>query len=837
MKASVNWIKSITEQYQTSANLIPDDISDLVEIIGAQLGAVEEVTDTGKKYQGIVIVKVISCVKHPGADKLSVCRVDDDGKVKEAARGKQGLIEIVCGAPNVKAGMLAAWLPPGNTVPSTFDKEPLVLEAREIRGVVSNGMLASLKELDIGDDHSGILEIDKNAKPGDDFAELYRMDDRIIEIENKMFTHRPDCFGMLGIARELAGIQGLSFKSPDWYKEDAAAPMSRARDDHKLAVKNEIPQLVPRFCALVIKDVLVGPSPVWLRASLSRVGIKSINNIVDLTNFYMLLTAQPLHAYDYDKVKTGMLGVRLSKKGEELRLLGGKIIRLEDDTMVITDGGRPIGLGGVMGGEDTQVDENTKKIILECASFDMNATRKTAMAHGLFTDAATRFTKNQSPRQNQAVIAKAAADILRSAGGRVSGKLLDDKHFSLKNTVVIVSSDFVNERLGLNLPPAEIKKILENVEFKVEAGGKKLEVTAPFWRTDIEIPEDLVEEVGRLYGYGRLPVVLPVRGLEPAQRDGLLSFKSQLRGILRRSGANEVLTYSFVHGSLMQKAGQEPKDAYRLANALSPDLQYYRLSLTPSLLEKVQPNTRAGFDEFALFEIGKGHNRQHQADGDEKVPAEFQMLALAVTARGKSAKTNGSPYFQARRLLDYLAKELGIDLEYRPFKAEESYPVMRPYDHERSAQVWDKATDQPLGTVGEYKQSIIQDLKLMNFIAGFEISVEGLLAAASPAGYQPLNRYPALEQDFCLRAKATITYAELVGFMSSSLEKFSRPHGYRFSLRPLDIYQKESERKFKQTTWRIALWHPERTLTMTEANKLSDKIAETANKELGAKRI
>ncbi|HEX5395081.1 MAG TPA: phenylalanine--tRNA ligase subunit beta [Candidatus Saccharimonadales bacterium] len=837
MKVSTNWINSITEQYRTSANLIPADINELVEIIGAQLGAVDEVTDTAKKYKGIIVVKVVSSAKHPNADKLSVCLVDDGKAVKGVKRDKDGLVEIVCGAPNVKAGMLAAWIPPGNAVPSSIDKDPFVLEAREIRGVVSNGMLASAQELDIGDDHSGIVEIDKPAQPGDSFSELYRMDDHIIDIENKMFTHRPDCFGMLGIARELAGIQHKSFKSPPWYIENAMAPASRARDDHNLTVKNEVPKVVPRFCALVIKDVKVGSSPLWLRASLSRLGVKPINNIVDMTNFYMLLTAQPLHAYDYDKVKTGMIGVRNSKKGEELKLLGGKTVKLGSGAIVITDGNKPIGLGGVMGGQDTEVDMNTKAIILECASFDMNATRRTAMAYGLFTDAATRFSKNQSPRQNLAVISKAAEEIMKLAGGRVSGKIIDDKHYAAKVINVKLSESFINGRLGLALAAKEIKRILENVEFKVAASGGIITVTVPFWRTDISIAEDVVEEVGRLYGYHKLPVVLPARNLKPAPEDKLLSYKDRLRGVLRSAGANEVLSYSFVHGSLLEKAGQNPSDAYQLANALSPELQYYRLSLTPSLLENINPNIKSGFDDFAIFEIGKGHNRQHSSDGKESVPAEFQMLSLVVTSRQKKIKSSGAPYFQARALLGYLAAENGINLELRDFKKEEPYPVMKPFDHKRSAQVWDADSKMPLGTVGEFKPSVLGNFKLPEFTAGFELSVDGLLAASKPPQYQPLNRFPALEQDICLRAPANLSYQRLSGFLAGELQKQSAGYGYGFAVSPLDIFSKPGDTKHKQTTWRINLWHPDRTLTTREVNKLFDKIAQNAEKELGAKRV
>ncbi len=831
MKVSLNWIKSITEQYHSSANLVPDGINALVEKIGAQLGAVEEVIDIGKKYEAIVVVKVVSCQKHPNGDKLSVCLVDDGKSVKSVKRNKDGLVEIVCGAANVKVGMLAAWIPPGATVPSTYDKEPFVIEAREIRGVISNGMLASLKELDIGDDHSGILEIDKTAKPGDSFAELYRMDDFVIDIENKMFTHRPDCFGMLGIARELAGIQGLMFRSPDWYREAVEIKSDGRNNGLELTIKNDVPKLVPRFCAVVIKDIKVGPSPVWLRASLSRVGVKSINNIVDLTNFYMLLTAQPLHAYDYNKVKTRVLGARLSKKGEKLKLLGGKEITLADGAVVITDGKKPVGLGGIMGGADTEVDDNTKNIILECANFDMNITRKTAMEYGLFTDAATRFTKNQSPRQNRAVIAKTADDILKIAGGRIGGQIIDDKHFQNREKSVKTNADFINGRLGLELAASEIKKLLENVEFKVVLQGLSLQIEAPFWRTDIEIPEDIVEEVGRLYGYDKLPKALPERDLTPASTNQMADFKNRVRNVLSRAGANEVLTYSFVHGSLLKKVSQDPKQAYQIANALSPDLQHYRLSLTPSLLEKVHPNIRAGYGKFALFEIGKTHVK-NELDA-EKLPKEYERLSLVIASKDR---LSGAPYFAAKALCDYLLHELGIHrARYVPLSKNPSLASPTYYQTGRSAEV--KVGSILVGRVGEYQEQTRLSLKLPESCAGFDLHLKDLLKLSNASTYRPLNRFPELEQDLCLRTLSQLSYGELTDFVLKNLERLSKPHGYKQWIKPIDIYQREGDEKHKQTTWRIVLWHPERTLTTQESNVLLDKLAENAKKELKAERI
>ena len=828
MKVSLNWVKQLT-----SVELSAEE---LLEKIGAQLGAVDEAVDTSQKYQGIVVVRVVSCQEHPNADKLSVCLVDDGGKHKKIKRDTKGLIEIVCGAPNVKAGMLAVWLPPGATVPSTYEKEPLVLEAREIRDVMSNGMLASAKELDIGDDHSGIVQVDKDAKPGDDFAELYKMNDLIIDIENKMFTHRPDLFGALGIAREIAGIQGHKFNSPDWYTENAGLPTDGRKNVLKLTVKNDAQKLVKRFCAVAIKDVKVEPSPLWLRASLSRLGVKSINNIVDLTNFYMLLSAQPLHAYDYDKVKTGVLGVRLSKKGEKLNLLNGKEVVLVDGAVVITDGKKPIGLGGIMGGADTEVGEKTKNIILEVASFDMNRTRQTAMEYGLFTDAATRFTKNQSPRQNLAVLCKAAEDIKRLAGGRQASPIIDDKNLPPAAGPVKVAVDFINSRLGLQLKPTEIKKLLENVEFKVD-GTNELKISAPFWRTDIEIPEDIVEETGRLYGYDKLPVKLPAKNLAPAVRNAAVDFKTQLRDILSRAGANEVLTYSFVHEKLFKSVGQNPNDAYHIRNAVSPDLQYYRLSLTPSLLDKVHANQRAGFKEFALFELGLGRN-QKMKDPKTKLPVEFPMLSLVYASSLKSAKTNGAAYYEAKKILNYLLGELGIKPDYRPILAEEDYPVAKPFDHARSAQVWDKKTNMPLGMVGEYNPVAAHSLKLPAYSAGFEVGIDQLMSAAPhQTEYRPLNRFPSSNQDICLRLPVNVNFGKVDEFMNYQLEKLTKKGGYSYASEPIDIFQKPADKQHHQITWRLSFWHPEKTLTTDEVNKLLDELSAKAKIELKAERV
>lgn len=824
MKISLNSIRGMMRRYNCGDDVTAIGADKLVEKIGAQLGAVEEVINFGERYEGIVIVKVVKVEKHPNADKLHVCQVD---------AGKSELMQVVCGAPNVHEGMLAAWLPPGSTVPSTFGKEPFVLEARELRGVVSNGMLASPKELGIGDSHEGLLELD-NGQPGDDFAEVFELkNDVVLDLENKMFTHRPDCFGFLGVARELAGIQHIPFKSPEWYSADREFSGVET-DELPLKVANELPELVPRFTAITMSGVEVGESPVWLQVELAKVGLKPINNIVDYTNFFMLETGQPLHAYDYDKVKELSGGdpaivIRKPRKGEKIKLLNGKEIKPRDDAIMIATDKQLIGVGGVMGGSETEVDENTKNIILECANFDMYSIRRTSMEHGLFTDAVTRFTKGQSPLQCDVVLAKIVDEIRQYASGKVASQIIDDKHDVKLPSSVKAHVQFISQRLGKEFSADEIKELLNNVEFKIETSGDELSVSVPFWRTDIDIPEDIVEEVGRLYGYDKLPLTLPKRDLTPAAKDPLLTLKSQIRGKLSKAGANEVLTYSFVHGDLLDKVGQDKENAFQVANALSPDLQYYRLSLTPSLLEKVHPNIKAGHDEFALFELGKAHIvNQNDEDG---LPREDELTALVVAAADKLKKTD-TAYYMVRK---YLTDLVPARITFKPVPEEmRQFDITKPYDMDRAAFIY--VGDTFIGIIGELRTAVRRALKLPKYCAGFELDTAALRSVVNASEYTPLPHFPKVSQDVSLKVPADLQYQDLFDCAWEEIQK-SRPENSFAELSPLDIFQRDDDVKHKHVTFRLEIASYDRTLTDPEVNKLLDGVADAAKTKFGAERL
>lgn len=822
MKVSLNTVK----QY-TSVDL---PIDELVTKINAQLGGVEDLIDLNARYKDARIVRVVSCEKHPNADKLSVCKIDDGGIV-DAPRDDAGLVQVVCGAPNVHADMFVVWLPPASVVPATAgDTEPFVLGARELRGVVSQGMLASPKELALGDSHEGILELtDADLPPtfkgglvtGQSFATTFGLDDTIIDIENKMFTHRPDCFGQLGVAREIAGIQHQAFTSPDWYANQPSLP---AGSGLELTVKNEAPDLVPRFMTLAVKDVTVKPSPVWLQAALVRLGAKPINNVVDVTNYVMLLTGQPTHAYDYDKLRGSTLVARMAAPGEKVTLLNHKTYELDSSDIVIADGDGPVGLAGIMGGGDSEVSDTTTNIVLECANFDMYAVRKSSMRHGVFTDALTRFNKGQSPLQNPYALNLLLLSIIDTAGGTVASEVFDQPVPTTHQAPVEVTPEFINQRLGLSLKEDEIRTLLTNVEFTVESG---LKVTSPYWRTDIELPEDVVEEVGRLYGFDQLPRELPLRSITPAPLSEALRLQRLIRQSLAGSGASEVLTYSFVHEKLLQRAELDTINAYKLSNALSPDLQYYRYSPLVSLLDKIHPNIKAGHDEFALFEIGKGHDKkEHDNDGDDGLPGE--PITLEIVYANKTA-SEGAAFFRVKRLVEQLADDLGVSLEYRTTDM-----ASAPYDATRTATIVNDQGER-IGTIGELRAVVRKNFKLPPYTAVATLELDGLQAAQlrASAKYQPLSRFPSVSQDISLKVTQKTSYADIVKVASDVVASHQE---LSTDITPRSIYQPSNEQT-KTITLRLKVVSHERTLTDTEVKRIVDEISTRAATELDAETV
>jgi phenylalanyl-tRNA synthetase beta chain len=818
MKVSLNTVKQYID-----FDLPPVD--ELVKRINEQLGGVEEVINLADKYKDAKIVKVVECDKHPNADRLSVCKIDD---------GSGELTQVVCGAPNVRADMWAVWLPPESIVPSTYGtKDEFKLGARELRGVMSNGMLAAADELAIGNDHEGILEIESSewkptseeVKPGASFAKVYGLDDTIIDIENKMFTHRPDLFGQLGVAREIAGILGHQFTSPEWY---LSAPEFEVVEGLELEVFNEAIEKVPRFMAVAMKDIEVKQSPLWLQCALVAMGSKPINNIVDVTNYIMLLTAQPVHAYDYDKLRGRKLGVRMAANGEKADLLNGKTYELTEDDIVIVDGEGVVGLGGIMGGGNSEVSADTKNIVLEVANFDMYTVRKSSMRHGVFTDALTRFNKGQSPLQNDRVLHLLMMSIKDVSSAKQASGVIDQSTIT-DVAEVRVTANFINERLGLRLGENEIKDLLTNVELNV---NDELAVMPPFWRTDIELPEDIVEEVGRLYGFDKLPRELPLRSSKPAAKNQQRQLQQSLRETLAKSGANEVLTYSFVHEKILTNSGQDPAHAFKLSNALSPDLQYYRLSLTPSLLSKVHMNIKAGYDRFALFELGKTHFKDEMAVDEPSVPNEDSHVALIVACNDKQ-KPDGAAFYQARRIFEQMECVGGASIQ--PLDEIDlsddiwGQQLVAAYDAKRSVGIL--YNEKIRGVIGEFTSSVRKAFKLPNYVAGFEVHLNVLTNKIH--AYRPLSKYPSVSQDISLKVSAGVSYQAVYHAVSDSVTNIE----YETTLKPVAVYQPTGDSASKTITLRLTAVSDEKTLRDSDVSKLLDAAAKHSHEILDAERV
>ena len=885
MIISVNWLKKYTT--------IDGTIDELATRIGARLVEIESVIDLSKKYKDVVIVRVVECSPIEDSDHLNVTKIDDGGVVKNATRDDNGFVQVVCGAPNVHADMLAAWLPPESIVPETFATDtPFVLGAKPLRGVMSNGMLASARELDLFDDHTGILEIDKEAKPGDSFAETYELNDYLLDIENKSLTHRPDTFGVVGFAREVAGIQGTAFHTPAWLTN---LEMFSSAEAKKVATPTPSPTLViedaslsERFSAIVLADVDDSKkSPLMLQTYLARSGVRPINAAVDISNYLMLLTGQPSHTYDYDKLVAvardgngsdskvvGIDGnnsdvtihVRTAKDGEKLTLLDDKTIELDKSDIVIAAGDTAIGLAGIMGGKSTAVDNTTKKILLEIATFDLYHMRSSQMRHGIFSEAVTRFTKGIPAPLSAPVLTKAVELFTERTGAVVASAVADvyprfavgaggDDSSSQKNAeaeTITIDATQINDVLGTKYSANDMVELLQNVEIKTSLSEDgMLTVSVPYWRHDLHIPEDIIEEVGRLTGYDTIEFALPQRNFVAVKPNDFDQLRQLLRMHLVRAGANEVLTYSFIHGDIMKKVGQSTDNAYRITNSISPDLQYYRQSLLPSLLSHVSQNSKAGFDLFALFELNKIHQK---LDGltDESVPVERDSVAYVVAG----AKQKGTAYYEAKKTLEYMLASVGFaSLRFVALTDEATISaigvplddaLIAPFEPKRSAVVYMNLGENAnssagslvlLGVIGEFKASVRRSFKLPTYCAGFEINPRALLtddakAAQQVHHYQPLSKYPGVERDVCFQVATALSYQQVVAATEAALDDIH----YTTSVEPLDIYQ-ANDADVKNITLRIRFVSYNKTLTGDEVSRAMETVINKVVKETNGKVI
>ncbi len=809
MKVSLNLIKQLTR--------VKLGNEELLSRINSRLAEVEGTESLADKYQGILVAEIKKAKAHPDADKLGVYQVYD---------GKN-TTQVIAGDKTLKVGDKVAYMAPGLTVPSTFyEPKPFTLRKVKLRGQDSNGMIGSAKELDFGDDHDTVLKLDTKKPAGTTLVEAYDLDDLIIDIDNKTLTHRPDCFGLIGFAREVAGIQDLQFKSPPWLLDTAKPPKSS--NSLKLSVKNEVPQSCPSYLAVALKNVEVKDSSVQLMSYLSRVGIRPINNIVDMTNYYMVLSGQPLHAFDYDKVAGSKITIRYPKKGERLTLLDGREVEIYEKAVTICDDNGPIALGGVMGGANSEISAQTKNIVIECANFDMYSVRATSMKHGIFSDAATRFMRGQSPALCPVVLGEVLNQPQNLAGGTVASEIVGN-FVDAKDTLVAVKFDDVNNLLGTEMAPDEQKRRLRNVEIQINDNR----VMAPFWRRDLNIWQDLAEEVGRLSGFDSITTTLPRRDIKAVDYDDMEKLKSKLRSHLVASGANEVLTYSGVSHKLMEKVNLSVKPLYRIRNSLSLELEFMRASLLPSLMSKIHLNHKRGYGELALFELGKVHSKTDT--GKDLLPVEHERLALVFSADSKTAEANyeGASFYQAKVYLEYVLAVFGVEGCSCEDEASKiiSY-ASGLFTPKRRAKIMLGSSN--IGVIGEFTDRARTGLKLPKFSAGFELDLALLLGASSNIQkYQRLSKFPGTEHDVTFETPPNITFGQVLGEFKKNIQA----KNLQTVVKPVDAYQKHQDSKIRNLTLRLGLVSTEKTMSADEINQIVDGAVSETEKKLKLKRI
>ena len=834
MVISLNWLKKYL-----STDL---DIDNLLNLIGTRLVEIESVNSLVDRYSLATVVRVVECIDHPDSDHLHICKIDDNNRIDNVSRDRDNLIQVVCGAPNVHADMLAVWLPPNSIVPASYDtKEPFKLSVRKLRGVSSQGMMASPKELDLWDDHKGIIELDHSeAKPGESLIDVLDLNDHLIEVENKSLTHRPDCFGVIGFAREVGAITKNKASIPDWFNNISS---ETGNISNSLAsVKIVDSSLCSRYECAVINNINNNKNlPLKMRSYLSRSGIRPDLAAVDITNYLMLETGQPLHAFDFDKLvklsptnKVDII-VRPGKDGEKLELIDGKIINLTANDIVIAVGNTkdsvPIALAGAMGGKNSEIDDSTKCILLESASFDLYRLRATQFRHGIFSEAITRFTKGQPSRLTHPVIAKAIDMLIKYTDAKLESDIIDcypnesvPVNFTLSvNDVkdIIGQADFCDIR--------SIVSTLTDLDYKdIDIDNDTIKFSSPWWRTDLNIKEDVIEDIGRINGFDNIQVSLPKRSFIASQPSKLYKMQMLMRQRLQSVGGNEVVLHSFVHGDLLDKVNDEKAKAYRLTNAISPKLQYYRRNLLPGLALCAQQNLKAGYNDFVLFEIGKIHQKGLMDEFEPNLPQEINQLGVIVTSNNTKSL---SPYYQAKRVLEYALNIKPGSLEYMRL---DNLPNIDSenniFEPKRSAEA--SVNGEVVAYIGEINSVTAKALKLPQTIAVFYVLLDKLdILEGYRYKYCGTEKYQGTARDITIQSD--LNYSQIDSYVRDSLDSLAP--SLKCKVSPLDLYKPNDS--VRNVTLHLDFYDPRKTIDSGEVNQIMDKLSISLSEKLGAKVI
>ena len=721
MKASIGWLKDYTP-----INMGVRRLANALTMAGLE---VEAVTDRFGYLDKVVVGRIVEIEPHPNADKLKLVKVDV---------GLQTLA-VVCGAPNVLNDILAPIALPGTVFPNGF-----TLEKSIIRNVESEGMICSEAELGLGKDKSGIMILSPSLHVGEKLSKALELSDAVIEVD--LTPNRPDCLSMIGIAREICGIQKTKIQYPDM-------SLSDVRDDITgfTSVTIKAADHCPRYAVRLLTDITVGPSPLWLADRLMSVGMKPINNIVDITNFVLMETGQPLHAFDYDSLAENRIVVRRANEGELFTTLDMKERKLTSDMLMICDGEKPVAVGGVMGGLNSEIEETTTKVLIESAYFDPVSIRKTSKKLGLNSEASHRFERGVDPEGIVPALNRAARLMAEIGGGKLIDGMIDEYPKKIPVKTITLKIKETNRLLGTNLSRNEIKKLMESIEFSAKKiDADTLKVDPPSFRVDIERPEDLMEEVARLSGYNNIPTTFPALPAKARKPLKLLDARSRIMHLMTGFGFSEIINYSFINrlscDRLNMPSGDYRRNMVNILNPLTEDQAVMRTSLIPGLLETVYRNISKQQKNLTLFEIGKIYINK----GEDNLPEETEMLAgLWTGARLDAswyAKETPCDFFDIKGVVEGLLKGLNIDSIRFSGLADDLCVYTKPG---YTARIF--SDKELLGLVGELHPLVLRNFDLKQAVYLFELSVDSLIKLLPETRQsKPLPKFPAVPRDITI---------------------------------------------------------------------------------------
>ena len=802
MKVPLSWLRQYVD-----VDIPADELAHRLTMAGVEVGEVEETGGWSEVFVG----SVTGVRQHPNADRLRLCTVTTgpgpDGNADE--------MEVVCGAPNVAEGQKICFARVGAFLYNAHSGKQETLAAAKIRGVESQGMICSELELGLGDDHTGIIVLPEDAPLGEPLSDY--MGDTVLDLE--LTPNRLDCLSMLGVAHEVAALTGGTVTEPEISYDESGAPVAE-----RVSISIADPDLCHRYTATVIDGVRIGPSPQWLQDRLTRAGLRPISNVVDVTNFVMLEYNQPLHAFDLGTVKDATVIVRRARPGEKLTTLDGVERDLTTENLVIADSQDAIGLGGVIGGANSEIGPQTATVLLESANFNAANNRETATSMGLRTEATLRFEKGLRPELAPLGLRRATALIQEVAGGTVAPGIVDVYPEPAPPLTVTLTMRRLRQSLGMDINPAEAQKAMESLGFTCTPGVESLVVAVPWWRNDVNIEDDLVEEVVRVIGYDAVPTVMlstPIPFHSPSRS---IALRDEVRDLLAAGGMQEVINYSLASMELIERVVpvDEAAPPMRLANPMSAIHEYMRPTLQAGLLSNLAANQADGPGPFRLFEAGRVFLPR---SGD--LPEEVETVAgLLAGQRGDSSwlaggDGGGMDFYDAKGMVELLLDRLGISADWEPGEHE-------VYQPGRCAVV--KAGASELGFAGEI-HPVIRERMGLDFaqVAGFELRLSALLAALpdSERNFVALPRFPAATRDLALIVPADVPAGRVTELILR--------HRMVQRAELFDIYSGENlSPGTKSLAFHVHFQAADRTLTNEEVSRSLDGLLRTLEREAGA---